>query len=149
MMIQDNTSFAETVKTTLAKINQDLPKDTILNMLDLHYQASSWQEQSITLQTDVKMWQMNPNGVLHGGIMATLFDSAFGILIRSICIDAMISTIGLSVSYLRPVQNSTQLSINVQMKYLGGTIMHVRGEAFDGTVLVATSDASFIKMKKK
>lgn len=142
-------AYAELVKTTLRKIDQDLPKDNILNMLNLQYADSSLKEQSVALFAQVSSWQMNPNGVLHGGIMATAFDSAFGLLIRSLSIDSIVSTITLSVSYLRAVPNNTQLLIKAQVKYLGGTIVHVRGEAFDGTVLVATSDASFIKKQKR
>ena len=142
-------AYAELVKTTLMKIDQDLPQDNILNMMNLQYADSSLEDQSITLLVQVASWQMNPNGVLHGGIMATAFDSAFGLLIRSLSIDSIVSTITLSVSYLRAVPNNTQLLIKAQVKYLGGTIVHVRGEAFEGTVLVATSDASFIKKQKR
>lgn len=46
----------------------------------------------------------NPMGTVHGGIIATLLDSALGCAVQSVLPDgATYTTLGLEVKYLRPV----------------------------------------------
>jgi uncharacterized protein (TIGR00369 family) len=87
----------------------------------------------------------NPIGSVHGGVMATLLDSATGCAAHStLPAGDRYTTVDLSVTYLRPVtRESGRLRCEAETIHVGGTIATARGQITDGAGrLCATATAT-------
>jgi uncharacterized protein (TIGR00369 family) len=75
----------------------------------------------------------NPDGGLHGGITATLLDSAMGCAVLSqLPPDVGFTTVDLSVTYLRPVPlDGTHLQARGEVVHLGRRIATANGRVTD------------------
>ncbi len=54
------------------------------------------------LEFEAREEHLNPAGTLHGGVLATLVDTAMGLAARSTAEDGVPATSQLTVTYLRP-----------------------------------------------
>ncbi len=88
------------------------------------------------------------DGVLHGGITASLLDEVMGELVQHVGIYAV--TGELTVRYILPVQTGQELFCVAEIKSIEDRKIFVHGVAKleDGTI-AATGDAIFIKIKDK
>jgi len=67
-------------------------------------------------------YHYNPLGTVHGGVMATLLDSAMGCVVQSMLpAGTSYTTLELKVNYLRPITSKTGIV------YCEGKIIHVGG----------------------
>jgi uncharacterized protein (TIGR00369 family) len=74
-------------------------------------------------------YHYNPLGTVHGGVMATLLDSALGCAVQSLLpAGTTYTTLELKVNYLRPV------TVKTGMVYAEGKIIHLGGR-------IATAEA--------
>ncbi|WP_038056754.1 PaaI family thioesterase [Thermus amyloliquefaciens] len=80
--------------------------------------------------------------LVHGGILATLLDSALGQAVESLGVRVV--TAELSVSYLRPVREGV-LSARGWVIHRGGRLFHAVGEAFLGEERVAFAKGTFYR----
>lgn len=64
-------------------------------------------KKTLTLTFPLRSWMLNPKGMLHGGIMTTMLDMAMGMLARYERKANLVSTVSLSVDFLRPVRADT------------------------------------------
>lgn len=90
-------------------------------------------------------WEQNPNGVIHGGIMATMMDTAIG-LTTIVVTETLTPTINLQISYLRPCPADGTIAIRSHITMLGGSVIHTRAEAYDARKpdeLVATAEGTY------
>jgi len=86
------------------------------------------------------------SGVLHGGVITTLLDSASGMAALSAAGAVMqIATLDLRIDYLRPARAREAVIAEAQCYHMTHSIAFVRGRAHhaDGTEL-ATSTAAFM-----
>lgn len=76
----------------------------------------------------------NPIGSVHGGVLATLLDSALGCAVHSkLPAGIGYTTVDLAVTYLRPVTRDTgRLSCEAEVIHAGKTIATARAEVVDG-----------------
>jgi uncharacterized protein (TIGR00369 family) len=88
------------------------------------------------------------DGILHGGITASLLDELMGELVQRQGIYAV--TGELTVRYIVPVQTGEELTCSAEIKNVEGRKIKVHGTAKlpDGTI-AATGDAVFVKIKEK
>lgn len=80
----------------------------------------------------------NRNGTVHGGVLATLLDSAMGAAAREeLGDDAEVATAALSVTYLAPGKIGEELTVRTQVLKPGKTLMMLTGEVLgpDGTAV--------------
>lgn len=74
---------------------------------------------TVTFACDASPRFANPMGTVHGGIIATLLDSALGCAVQSVLPEgAGYTTLGLEVKYLRPV------TVDAGRLRATGTVMH-------------------------
>lgn len=75
----------------------------------------------------------NPHGTLHGGITATLLDSAMGCAVLSeLPPNARYTTVDLSVTYLRPVSlDGKVLRATGEIVHLGRSVATAQGRVTD------------------
>lgn len=124
-------------------------KNTVAGMIEPCLIACDCAEMSTLIGFPAKSWEVNPNGVIHGGIIATMLDTAMGITTIAIT-DTLTPTIDLHISYLRPCPADGMIAVRSSISMAGGSIIYVRAEMFDTREpdkLIATSAGSFKKMK--
>lgn len=87
-------------------------------------------------------------GLLHGGILTALMDSAFGLVIYVGCKNiAMMATIDLRVDYLRPAKSKSDLIVIAELYRETRHVAFVRGSVkFDGPneLEIAQASGSFV-----
>lgn len=84
-------------------------------------------------------------GLVHGGILAALLDSALGQAAESL--GAQVVTAELSVSYLRPVREGV-LRARGWVVHSGRRLIHAVGEAFLGEERVAFAKGVFYRVNE-
>ncbi len=77
----------------------------------------------------------NPIGSVHGGVLATLLDSALGCAIHSTLLSGVgYTTVDLNVTYLRPVnKDSGRLECQAEVVHSGRKIATARAQVTDAT----------------
>lgn len=99
------------------------------------------EEGRVVFELDPREWHYNPIGSVHGGVHATLLDSAMGCAIHTkLPAGRAYSTLEISVRYLRPVTaGSGPLRCEGEVVSLGSRVATARGEITDDKgKLVAT-----------
>lgn len=94
-------------------------------------------------------WEINPNLVIHGGIIATMMDTAMGITLIGF-VESLTPTISLQVSYLRPCPADGLIAVRSHITMLGGSVIHARAEMYDTREpdkIVATAEGSYRRFK--
>lgn len=90
----------------------------------------------------------NPQtGVLHGGVVTTLLDSAAGAAVATRLSEARaLATLDLRIDYLKPVRPCARLFGQAEVYSLTASVAFVRGHVYQGepTNNVATAVATFM-----
>jgi uncharacterized protein (TIGR00369 family) len=94
-------------------------------------------EGRVVFATEPSEYHYNPLGTVHGGVIATLLDSALGCAVQSMLpAGTSYTTLELKVNYLRPITEKTGTI------YAEGKIIHVGGR-------IATAEARLTDAKGK
>jgi uncharacterized protein (TIGR00369 family) len=84
---------------------------------------------TITLEYPVQKWALNPAGILHGGIIAALFDVSMAVLILPYA-GGFAPTINLDIKYIKPVKEGDTLIIKAAIVSLGKNMAHTEAKAY-------------------
>ena len=94
---------------------------------------------------DIDDRHLNPNGVIHGGVIFTLADTAMGKATMSVLREGQIcASIELSVRYLRPI-NKGKLIATASVIKAGKSVVHLESRVVGGDdeKLIAIVNGSF------
>ena len=111
----------------------------------------NYEEKSLTIEFKVNEWELNPEGILFGGLTVSMLDNAYGFLCHYFAGDRFISTISENTIFLKPGKLGDIIHVKVKAVSHGRTIVNMSGEVFNVTnnVLMATSQTSFMMLDKK
>lgn len=70
----------------------------------------------------------NSAGIMHGGMLATLFDNSMGYLANSFY-ENFSPTVNLSVSFLKAIQLNSDLIVKANLVHTGKNLIHVSASA--------------------
>ena len=91
---------------------------------------------------------LNPNGVVHGGALFTLVDTAMGASLMQRLDDGEIcATLQISMNFLRPVVSGGVVECEARVVHKGRRFANVRGELYIQEKLVGTADGNFAIMQ--
>jgi Uncharacterized protein, possibly involved in aromatic compounds catabolism len=90
--------------------------------------ACNEKEQTITLEFPVLEWQLNPYNMMHGGLIATAFDEAFGIFAVYLSNGKSVVSVNISLNYLKPIPMNDSILITAKATSLGKKLITVSGE---------------------
>ncbi len=84
------------------------------------------------VKATIEVFHLNKGGVAHGGLHATLLDTAMGGAVVS-CLDEeeWCATVQLDLSYLNAAHLGSELTCQAEVMRRGRTIAHVKGEILD------------------
>ncbi len=88
---------------------------------------------------------LNPNGVVHGGVLFTMVDTAMGKATLSVLDEGQLcASVEVQLRFLRPVAGG-QLEAAAQVVKPGRKIVHLEARIHDGAgTLVATGTGTFV-----
>ena len=91
---------------------------------------------------------LNPNGVVHGGALFTLVDTAMGAsLMQRLDEGEICATLQISMNFLRPVVSFDVVECEARVVNKGRRFANVRGELYVQEKLVGTADGNFAIMQ--
>ncbi len=126
-------------------------KRGIVASMNPKFVQCSYEQKTLTIEFVVQQWQLNPEGILHGGMLVTAFDTVFGLLCHYYSKQNMINTIEISTTFLKPVPENSKYCITVKANHVGRTITSMTAEArsCETNVLLATASTSFMRLEQK
>lgn len=112
--------------------------------------SCSLEEKSVTLSFDVLEWELNPQNVIHGGIIATAFDTVLGLLCHYFTKPQVVITVNLNTTYHKPIFMGTTFHIKAKLEFQGRSLCNITGEAWtqNNSVLAASSTAVFKALRE-
>ncbi|HIW48389.1 MAG TPA: PaaI family thioesterase [Firmicutes bacterium] len=122
----------------------------IMKLMQPELIRCSLKEKEVVIHHHVEDWELNPQGSMHGGLLCAAFDNAYGMISHYFSDNSFITTVDLSTRFLKPIPAGSNLSIRVQARSTGRTLISLTGEAYlDSGLLVATSSATFMILRGK
>ena len=119
----------------------------ICSMLTLEFVSCDVEEGELVLRHTVPQSAANPNGNLHGGIIAWLLDSTMGMLSRCYTGYEMTVTMDIHVSFLRAIHIGDEMILKGHINHSGRQTVNVCAEAYVNGKKCATADSIFFRTK--
>ncbi len=121
--------------------------DDLTSRMPMTFVACSAQERWLELSHEVTWWELNLLESLHGGVIAWLLDTGFGLTLRAFTGDHLTLTTNLQVSYLRPIRQGQTVIIRSRITHLGRTTAQMTSELWteDPSRPCATASATFYR----
>lgn len=135
-----NESMMETVTTILEDFSGYV--DCISGMtIPVVYNCDA-EKRTMEFVYHTSPWMQNTNGVVHGGITATMLDISMGLI--TMCMyggTTLTPTVNMQISYLLPIPTDEDMLVRVHISHTGKNIAHVTAEMsrMDSDELYATS----------
>lgn len=127
--MQDRESIARKFEWIL----KDIQGDETGRLNDMLNPIPIWfDEKSCTaiIKFEAKDWQKNHRGEVHGGAIASMFDTAMGMSVLAFSEYMQVATADLDVSFIRPFTGKSFL-FEVEIVRLGRSMARVRALAKD------------------
>ena len=129
-MIQiDNELFTERANELRERIENE-HGSTAVAMMQPRVADCDAETMSITFTYPALPWEHNPDGVIHGGLVATMFDTAMGIVGYALT-GRMTPTISLTTNFLRPAPGDGTLYVRARVTMAGRTVIYAAAEMWD------------------
>ncbi|WP_160105731.1 PaaI family thioesterase [Pseudomonas izuensis] len=110
-----------------------------------HCAGLYYHEHRPVIAARIRPEHLNLLGIAHGGFLATLADTALGLVLKKATnAELTPATINLSMDYLSPAPVGAWVEAHVQVHRLGRTLSHASLDLLHGERLVARSTATFI-----
>ena len=118
--------------------------------LEAHYMDCSLEDGWVEVVFDVLEWEINPEGGLHGGIIAAQFDMTFALLSHYYAKQNMVTTVQLAINYLKPILPADRVHYRIKTNFRGRRLISMTGEAHleRAYILAATGTATFMILDK-
>ena len=108
----------------------------------------NYEEQSVTYRFETQKWQINERGGIHGGAIAGMFDTAFGVVANLTAGDNEATTTDMTVSFLRGVELGMEVDMTVYIVKAGRSLIRQRAELKDAATgkLLATGSGTWMPL---
>lgn len=110
--------------------------------------SCDYENQTVTYAFPTQTWQINEKGGIHGGAIAGMFDTAFGVVANFTAGDNEATTTDMTVSFLRGVDFGMELHLTVFIVKAGRSLIRQRAELTDAATgkLLATASGSWMPL---
>ncbi len=88
-------------------------------------------EGHVKMSFNVEKYMLNPIGIMHGGIMATILDEVMGAASFTLGRPNGYATINMNVDYLNPAKAGDTVTGEGTIVRAGKTVLHVKAELFN------------------
>lgn len=142
----------ERIKYVMARLSGKDAPDRIEKIMNPHFISCNYEEKSLTIAYDVVEWELNPQGVFHGGLTTTAFDNAFGLLTHFFADETYVTTVEISTHFHKAIQLGDRMVVSVKATHIGKTLAGYTGElriANRDNLLAATASTTFMMLHGK
>lgn len=151
--LKDEISSQENMEAWLSQLGQignRISDRGLVEQMQPRFISCDFAKREACIAFDVRDWELNPGGGLHGGIIMTGFDMACGLICHYYAKQHMINTINLTTTFLKPILPGDTIYYHTKITSLGRTLMSVTAEARleRGDILAATAAVTFMKLEK-
>lgn len=94
---------------------------TLQSMMHVSFESCDFESRTLTVSYETMPWMSNPIGMMHGGIIGAVLDSAMGTLIFALCGRKFPPTISLQINYLRPIPLGSRIFVRARADFIGRT----------------------------
>ncbi len=101
----------------------------LIPKLELRFDSCDVKRQELKIVCTAQPWQVNPEGILHGGITASFFDTILGVLTHYFAKPCVLTTTGMHIDYIKPIAITDTVEFTARIISLGKTLTTVQGEA--------------------
>ena len=117
-------------------------------MMHCSLKRCNYEEQSVTYAFPTLKWQINEKGGIHGGAIAGMFDTAFGVVANFTAGENEATTTDMTISFLRGVEYGMDLEMTVYIVKAGRSLIRQRAELCDAATgkLLATGSGSWMPL---
>jgi len=122
----------------------------IMPMMKPRFGGCSSKDKTLSVLFDVVKWELNPQGIMHGGMITTAVDTTCGILAHSYAANKYLTTVEMSMHFLKPVREGDCLEIIAKAVNTGKTIITLTAEGYiknRDNQLVLTSSSTYMVIK--
>lgn len=107
-------------------------------------------EGQLVFEFTVLETQLNPNGILHGGVMATMLDELMGGATWTLNKPYPFATINLQVDYLSPAKVGEVILGEANVIKAGSTVVHAEAKLYNAkNMVIAKATSNLVVMKPK
>jgi len=140
--VDDNGTLSDAEITRIRQAISRVPFATLLGI-----ELEQAERGSATLRLNIRDELRQIHGVMHGGAIATLIDTATAFAIVTLLEDKeRFSTVDLMVNYLRPLKEGTATA-TARVLRAGRRLITVSADVFDdGGNLAATALSTYLKL---
>lgn len=129
MNTEKQQQMEQRIRSFIENVNSS-QEGRILGMIKPAFAACDAEEQTLLMSFPGMDWEANPQGVMQGGIVATILDFAIACLAINYEGDAPV-TVSLQTSYLRGCPVSGTLMVKVRATKVGRTLLHAFAECWE------------------
>lgn len=117
-------------------------------MLDLKLREDLMKDRTVVFSFSPKEWALNNYNGVHGGIIASVFDTGMGLSAHAAC-GKFVTTTDLTVDYLKPMIGK-RFTLSVEYTHVGRKLISECGKITDDETgdLCAVCMASFMIIEK-
>lgn len=122
----------------------------IMSLMKPEFVSADAENKTFTISYKVEKWELNPQGVMHGGMITTALDNAFGVLTHSFSNNHFVTTIEMSEHFLKPIFEGDIVLVTVRAVNVGKTIVTLEGECRiknKDNMLAATAVTTYMILK--
>ena len=107
-----------------------------------------YEAQTVTYAFPTLPWQINEKGGIHGGAIAGMFDTAFGVVANFTAGENEATTTDMTVSFLRGIDFGMELRLKVFIVKAGRSLIRQRAELTDAATgkLLATASGGWMPL---
>jgi len=143
----------EVVMTNMKRIeyeNETSRQNEVNGLLSPVYADCSIEDRSVTLEFEVKPWEANRAGILHGGIICTMLDHVAGTAVITMA-GGWCPTVDIDVRFLKPGKIGDKMVGVGRFVSAGRRIFQMESKLFnkDTGDIIATSTSTFLNTLNK
>lgn len=134
-------AWADDLKAIAEGRRQPIPYDAHMG-----FRLVSWSPDGAVVEADVDPRFDNPTGVLHGGVLMGLADSAMGLTVTGLLGEGQAGTnVDLQMRFLRPTKGVGKLTAKARVVRQGRRTLVLEADVTDGAGrLVARASSQFL-----
>jgi len=108
----------------------------------------NYEENTVTIGFPTQEWQKNERGIVHGGAIAGMFDTALGIVANFTAGENEATTTDMNITFIRPLELGDSCEIKVIIVKAGRSLIRQRAELTckESGKLIATASGSWMPL---
>jgi acyl-coenzyme A thioesterase 13 len=111
----------------MTQLPEELPRSALMDLIG--GELDSWEEGRAVMLIKLEERHMNPGGVLHGGVLATLMDEATAHAIATVRgLESPLATVDMNVSFLSAARPGDELQCEARTLRVGSAVAFAEAE---------------------